>query len=85
MSAGLGVLSPRTRGAFLGPSGSLAETGLSLTQALGGGDWNWINTHRLRSLVPTQNFFIVRGAFDEAEKRFNAEFGIRNRPPRRQN
>lgn len=69
---------------LFGPSAGLGETVFGGLQDASAGDWNWRNTHQLRSLVPMQNWWLTRRAFDAGERGFNDMFGIKQRPPMRQ-
>ena len=70
--------------ALFGPSAGAASVLYTSSQAIGRGDWNWRDTHRFRSLIPLQNYWLIRGLYDQAELKFNEMFGVRQRPPMRQ-
>lgn len=69
---------------LFGPSAGAASVLYTSSQAIGRGDWNWRDTHRARSLLLLQNYFALRGLFDQAEIGINDLLGVRQRPPMRQ-
>ena len=62
---------------LFGPSASAGQVAFTSIQNAAAGDWNWKDTHRLRSLAPMQNYFVVRGLYDQAEKWLNDRLGVR--------
>lgn len=65
-------------GALIGPSGDLiSKSGTTLDAFFGDKEWSASDTHRLRSLVPFQNVFYLRGIFDEMEEGINEAIGAK--------
>lgn len=60
----------------LGPTWGKIQNLLRVTGAAGAGEWSEGDTHALRLLFATQNLLYTRMLFDQAEKGFNAGFGI---------
>ena len=69
---------------LFGPSASMGQTLFTSAQNAAAGDWNWKDTHRLRSLVPLQNYFALRWLYDAGERGVNDMFGVKQRQPMRQ-
>ena len=67
---------------LFGPTASAGQIAFTSIQNAAAGDWNWKDTHRLRSLAPMQNYFVVRGFYDQGEKWLNDQLGVR-RPVQR--
>ncbi|MBK8189054.1 MAG: hypothetical protein IPK79_01210 [Vampirovibrionales bacterium] len=64
-------------GAVLGPTFEPAQDLLfEIPRSVAGDGFSSGDTHRLRKLVPLQNLFYLRKAFDEAEHGINASLGI---------
>ena len=62
---------------LFGPTASAGQIAFTSIQNAAAGDWNWKDTHRLRSLAPMQNYFVVRGLYDQGEKWLNDRLGVR--------
>ena len=67
---------------LFGPTASAGQIAFTSIQNAAAGDWNWKDTHRLRSLAPMQNYFVARGLYDQGEKWLNDRLGVR-RPVQR--
>jgi hypothetical protein len=62
---------------LLGPSFGLAEDSFdALNAALGTKEWKERDTHNARQLLPLNNIFYLRSAFDNAEKGINQALGV---------
>jgi GNAT superfamily N-acetyltransferase len=62
---------------LLGPGFGLAEDSFdALNAALGTREWAERDTHNARQLLPWNNLFTIRRAFDEAEKGINQALGV---------
>jgi hypothetical protein len=65
---------------LLGPGFGLAEDSINaVNAALGSREWTGRDTHNTRQLLPWNNLFTIRRAFDEAEKGINQALGIPER------
>ena len=67
---------------MFGPAAAITGTWFRSIQNATAGDWNWKDTHQLRSTLPMQNHFLVRGLFDRGERGLNDMLGVRQRPER---
>ena len=62
---------------LLGPGFGLAEDSFAaLNAALGTREWKERDTHNARQLLPYNNLFYLRSAFDNAEKGINQALGV---------
>jgi hypothetical protein len=67
--------------ALLGPTYSKVEGFMGASSAAFRGDWSQGDTTRLRRMIPFQNLWWLRNAFNEVETGANAAFGIPTKPP----
>lgn len=70
-------------GALLGPTFDQVGDAIQISGSAFSGEWTAADTHALRKLVPIQNVFWLRQAFDAVENSVNQAFGVPMKAERR--
>lgn len=68
---------------LLGPTAGKIDALARATGSAATGEWTASDTHKVRTLIATQNLFYLRGLFDAAEAGVNGMFGVPEQKARR--